>query len=192
MEYEVEHLREMRSWLTLAAGSIESKPMVVDSAIPPLVKQAKIIAETVEEIGLERLSLLMNDRSAATIILENCNTLNKKIEDADWDTCCLIAEAFSKIFENVSESRFNLSGLSEGQRFILKGNVQVLKENFASALPVLNKHVLMEKIIQLVSKWEDYRETQSNAAYAEGVEYGLMLAASELKNLYNEVVSDQD
>jgi hypothetical protein len=191
METESEHLREIRAWLTLAEGSIEHKQVLDQSSMPHLVKEAKYIADTIEELGLERLSLLMNDRSIATTILENCNTLNKKIEDADWEICNLIAEAFSKIFENVPDSRFNFSGLSEGQRTILKGNVQILKENFVSSV-VPSKPILMEKIKQLVSKWEDYRETiPQNPAYAEGVEHGLMLAACELRNLYNEV-SDQE
>jgi hypothetical protein len=134
METESEHLREIRAWLTLAEGSIEHKQVLDQSSMPHLVKEAKYIADTIEELGLERLSLLMNDRSIATTILENCNTLNKKIEDADWEICNLIAEAFSKIFENVPDSRFNFSGLSEGQRTILKGNVQILKENFVSSV----------------------------------------------------------
>ena len=189
------HVKEMRNFIAYA-GDVETKNILNEYSktdISPMLQQACLVVNSLDEIGLERLALLFEDRSHAEIILENCISFRKRFVDRDFQTTELIAEAFVKIFEKVKKDRFELIGLTEGQISVLTGNVTILSESYEPILVQENPLDLSEcldKMQELIDKWESHRELPIDSDINEGIEIGLMRAADDLKMLFNEYKSE--
>lgn len=188
------HIKEMRNYIAYA-GSTDPKDIIQEytkEACSPTLAQAQLVVESLEGIGLEKLSILFADRSHAEIILENCASFKKRFSDGDFETTELIAEAFTKIFEQVQKDRFELIGLTEGQINVLTGNVQILSESYATSdiqedsAPAFK--TCLEQINELIDTWESHMEVceSSPVDFNEGVETGLMRAADELRSLISQ------
>lgn len=194
---EPTHLKEMRKFIAIS-GHSDPKDIINEYAkeeLSPVLKQTQLVVESLEGIGLDKLALLFSDRSHAEIILENCTTFRKKLADEDFQTTELIAEAFTRIFEKVEKSKFELIGLSEGQISVLTGNVKILSENYS---PLIKKedtlafNECLNKMHDLINDWELHRElSESNSTdFNEGVETGLLRAADSLRALFNEYTNN--
>lgn len=190
------HVKEMRNYIAISGHASQEEILkeYIHDDISPTLTQAQLVVESLEDIGLDKLALLFSDRSHAEIILENCVTFRKKFADNDFQTMEMIAEAFSKIFEKVERNKFELIGLTEGQISVLTGNVQILSENYKTATVTNEDSLVMEeflgKVFGLVEAWESHlEESDSPQDFNEGVETGMMRAASELRGIYEEYKS---
>lgn len=187
------HVKEMRDYIAYVSSTDSEKirkESVVDTVSPTLT-QARLVVDSLENIGLEKLSLLFEDRSYAEIIFENCVLFKRRFADGDFETTEIIAEAFTKIFEKVKKDRFELIGLSEGQINVLTGNVQILSENYSPIIKEKDDSTFidcLDKINELITTWESHREVEDTASadFNEGVETGMMRAANDLKTLIDQ------
>ncbi len=184
------HVKEMRNFIAVS-GQTEQTDIInkyAEEELSNTLKQAKLVVESLEDIGLDKLALLFNDRSHAELILENCITFKRRILDNNYRTAEMIAEAFSKIFEQIERERFDLIGLSEGHINVLTGNMQLLAESY-NAPVIINESVVYEDLltglISLIESWESYRETDDAPEdFIEGVELGYLRAAGQLRELF--------
>lgn len=179
-----DHTEDIKRSLYLLEGTkVKEEPK---QDVPVILEQALEFANIIKETGLERLTLLFNDRSHAEIVMENVDVLRKKMADQDYHVSMQIAEAFGSLFEKVESSRYEYSGLNENQVAIFKNKATSLYESFnPSSNNKSNNELLLENVNKIVERWEMYSETDNDEekTFAEGVEYGLSIAANELRTV---------
>lgn len=191
MSNKPEHLDDMKKFIQATYGSPDNNPIVesIVSELPIVLEQAKQVSNNLEHIGKDRLAILFSDRSHAEIILENCVTLNNKLDDGDYHTAMQIAEAFGAIFNNIEPDRFEFAGLQADEIQIITENAGILTESFKSEVKeekVDETIKLVESMQNLVNKWEMHQEITENEGekiLAEGIELGYARAASELAEI---------
>lgn len=189
---EKTHLDDMRRFILSVYG--EGHQQIdedANEALSILFEHADKLAATILNIGIDRLSLLLQDRGHAEIVMENCKTLFSKIQDRDESSVSMISEALAKILHRVDEKGLSVSGLTDQETTLLTESVQnfitdnkILTEDIDRQSTNNNNAKLFESIGNLLNKWELFKaDDDTTLTYAEGVEYGYSLAAQELKEL---------
>lgn len=180
----IHHLDQMKDFIAAAYG-VEREHLTENSEetfIPKFALETFNMGETLLEMNIDRVSVMLGDRSSAEIVLEACEKLRNKMSEEDYHAVYEIGECLAAILKNVTvdDAPEQLTESMQRNRFMYDSIVDDMKIN-------KNENRLIESIESMISTWEMYSDTANiddiEGSFSEGVEYGYSLAAQHLREM---------
>lgn len=172
----------MKQFISAAYG--EESDFVVEENEEPFIPKFALdtfnMGETLLEMDIDRVSVMLGDRLSAEIVVEACMDLRDRMAAQDYQAVYEVGEALALILKNVT-SEDTPEQLTEG--------IQSNRFRYDSVVTVAEtpkENPLLESIEELISVWEIHAEDEGEGTYSEGVEYGYALAAQKLREMLEE------